>query len=269
MRNALSDEFFPDSYQVYRRDRTFDVLDLSTGGGVLIAINRNINSVLIDPSYFDEHFPVIDLVCCKFQASGTVVFFLALYIPPQVSLNDFDLFLESLEQWNPIGGEKVIILGDFNAPRYNVNDVSDGKTRTLNNFLSFFGATRYNTVLNSYDRLLDLVISNVDCQVERDDNPLVQTDDYHPALKIELSSVATQIYLEPNKQLKIYNFKKCTFLSLYTALTDTDWLFLRNLSNIDQDIDAFYRKMYEALDNHIRTLTVNFLTGIILLASKI
>nr|CAI5824674.1 unnamed protein product [Callosobruchus analis] len=61
------------------------------------------------------------------------------------------------------------------------------------------GRTRSRAVFGSGTQT---VISNVDCQVERDDNPLVQTDDYHPVLKIELSSVTTQINLEPNKQQK-------------------------------------------------------------------
>nr|CAH7751865.1 unnamed protein product [Callosobruchus chinensis] len=247
-----SDEFFPDDYQVYRRDRRVEVLDLCSGGGVLIAIDRNINSVLIDTSYFDDNFPAIDFICCKAHICGTVIFFLALYVPPQVSLYDFDLFFEALEQWSPIADEKVVMLGDFNAPRYNLNDVSDGKTRTLNNFLSYFNATQYNNVLNSHQRLLDLVISNVECQVESDENPLVLIDAYHPALKIQLKKFALiQNNLEPNKQQRVYNFKKCDFPILYRALTDTDWLFLRNSNNINQAVDVFYERLYGVLDKHV------------------
>nr|CAH7719089.1 unnamed protein product [Callosobruchus chinensis] len=139
----------------------------------------------------------------------------------------------ALEQWSPIADEKVVILGDFNAPRYNLNDVSDGKTRTLNNFLSYFNATQYNNVLNSHQRLLDLVISNVECEVESDDNPLVLIDAYHPALKIQLKRFALiQNNLEPSKQQRVYNFKKCDFTILYRALTDTDWLFLLRLHHL-------------------------------------
>nr|CAH7756616.1 unnamed protein product [Callosobruchus chinensis] len=92
-----SNEFFPDDYQVYRQDRRVEVLELCSGGGVLIAIDRNINSVLIDTSYFDDNFLAIDFICCKAHICGTVIFFLALYVPPQVSLYDFDLEPRTME----------------------------------------------------------------------------------------------------------------------------------------------------------------------------
>ena len=60
---------------------------------------------------------------------------------------------------------KVIILGDFNIPHYIKNDVKDSKTSVMSNFLTFFNLLQYNNTLNSSGRILDLVLSNVECEI--------------------------------------------------------------------------------------------------------
>ncbi|KAJ8976799.1 hypothetical protein NQ317_004349 [Molorchus minor] len=50
----------------------------------------------------------------------------------------------------------------------------------------------YNTIVNNTANLLDLVISNVQCQVLRDNVPLVREDGYHPALIISIESLSSQ-----------------------------------------------------------------------------
>jgi hypothetical protein len=50
-----------------------------------------------------------------------------------------------------------------------------------------FGFSQYNNIYNSYDRILDLLLSTKGCEVLRDNVPIVEEDAHHPALIVELS----------------------------------------------------------------------------------
>nr|CAI5819466.1 unnamed protein product [Callosobruchus analis] len=58
------------------------------------------------------------------------------------------------------------------------------KKKSIVSFLDFIGFSQYNHILNSSQRLLDLIVSDKVIHVRRDDLPLVAEDTYHPALEI-------------------------------------------------------------------------------------
>nr|CAI5841635.1 unnamed protein product [Callosobruchus analis] len=112
------------------------------------------------------------------------------------------------------------MLGDFNIPNYVNNNNSGPKTFTFNSFLDFVGLQQHNSVLNSFNRLLDLVLSNQLVDVTRDDIPMINEDEYHPALnarifvkKDKANSVTTSDNL-----INTYNFRKADFVQLYYQL---------------------------------------------------
>nr|CAH7712429.1 unnamed protein product [Callosobruchus chinensis] len=98
--STLSAEVFPDGYEVFRKDRKFDILEVTTGGGVLLAVKENFKCSVVDTPIFDNQFPSIDFLCCKCHVSHMIIYFIVLYIPPSVASYDFDLFFETLEQWD-------------------------------------------------------------------------------------------------------------------------------------------------------------------------
>ncbi|KAK9688302.1 hypothetical protein QE152_g35645 [Popillia japonica] len=114
-----------------------------------------------------------------------------------------------------------------------------------------------NTITNASGRLLDLVLSDVRCEVNEDlsaivnidahhpalliditaksasiDNfpqvsedlsAIVNIDAHHPALLIDITAKSASIDNFPHKNVKHYNFRKCDFLSLYNSLLEVDW----------------------------------------------
>nr|CAI5840326.1 unnamed protein product [Callosobruchus analis] len=163
-----------------------------------------------------------------------------------------DVVAEALEEWDLLNGAKVIIVGDFNIPKFISGDEMDGKTKTVNNFMSYFNLSQYNNVLNVSSRLLDLVISNFMCMVEKDCIPLIQIDDHHPALCIKVMDILyRERSFDTNSHAKVYNFKKVDFIRLYDALTDTDWSFLESFKDVNLAVDEFYKRIYEVLDSHV------------------
>ncbi|VEN41440.1 unnamed protein product [Callosobruchus maculatus] len=85
--------------------------------------------------------------------------------------------------------------------------------------------TQYNSVLNTHNRMLDLVLSDINCKVEKDDLPLVPEDNYHPSLSIALKVSDFKRYrFETNLNSKCYNFKKGYQRPYIALLTETEYL---------------------------------------------
>nr|CAI5855582.1 unnamed protein product [Callosobruchus analis]CAI5865159.1 unnamed protein product [Callosobruchus analis] len=76
--------------------------------------------------------------------------------------------------------------------------------------------------------MLDLVITDIECEVSRDLLPLVKEDAHHPSLS-----------LLPN------------FVGLYNALTYIDWSFLNASKDVNDMCDLFYNKLYRLLDLYV------------------
>ncbi|VEN41441.1 unnamed protein product [Callosobruchus maculatus] len=93
--------------------------------------------------------------------------------------------------------------------------------------------TQYNSVLNTHNRMLDLVLSDINCKVEKDDLPLVPEDNYHPSLSIALKVSDFKRYrFETNLNSKCYNFKKGNYLELYNEFLRTNWDSLMEIGDL-------------------------------------
>nr|CAH7728893.1 unnamed protein product [Callosobruchus chinensis] len=123
--STRSEELFSDTYQVFRKDRKLELLDVATGGGVLIALKNSIHVTLTDTKFFDENYPYVEFICCRCSINHIAFYIMALYIPPNLALYDFDRFFEATEEWNVLTGAKAIILGDFNTPKFFLNYQGD------------------------------------------------------------------------------------------------------------------------------------------------
>lgn len=241
-----SSELFPDSYQVFRRDRDFDRAGRSRGGGVLLALR---NSIAVVQSVTGP-FALVDLICCRCLLGGCPVVIVVLYMPPNVSIDEVQDVLDFLEE--RLGDcDRCIVIGDFNIPHFR-NDSNSTKYLVLKRFTTFMHFQQYNEIGNANDRLLDLCFANIDVQVEREDVPLLPEDAHHPALRFGFAAVIDK----PNKfpastGNRNYNFKRTNFTLLYEALNGVDWSPVLNANDIDDKLDRFYKLLYEIFDDHV------------------
>lgn len=250
--DVFNSELFPDSYVVHRKDRKFQTMNQQQGGGVLLALKNCIKSEILDVSSFDINFPAIDLLAVKCSINCKSIIVLVLYMPPSIALIDFELFFDSLEQYDILQANSVVLLGDFNVPNFVNLDPTERKTNCVMNFLNFFDFKQCNNIPNNMARLLDLVITNVNCEIIRDNSPLVKEDVYHPSLIISFHKIGTtQPKFSPNTDQKAYNFKKADFVSLYNSLLGLDWSFLNELEDIEVAVHEFYEQLYKSFDENV------------------
>lgn len=245
-------ELFPNNYVVYRKDRSIADTGRSRGGGVLLAINNELKSTSVDLSQFCSTVsPYIDIVCCKIFLLSRVLYVFVLYLPPALTVRDYEQFFDNFILMDFIYDSNVLIIGDFNISELAV-DKDRRLCKELNNFTEILNMQQRNNILNGDERLLDLVITNLTCVVQRDSFPLVAEDNFHPSLCIYITQPSPQKkFVERNKNLASYNFRRANYPLLYDALLNVDWSPLEDVSDINIACDIFYRLLYAVLDRFV------------------
>nr|CAI5833658.1 unnamed protein product [Callosobruchus analis] len=248
--DVLSSEAFPEDYIVFRTDRDLVATQAVRGGGVLLACRSYISCMSLDVGYLNNLVAFIDIVACKYQFYHSCMYIYVVYVPPQVTASQLESFLDLFEQ-TLSNQENVVILGDFNIASFVDTSSMESKNVCFKSFLDFIGFSQYNHILNSSQRLLDLIVSDKVIHVRRDDLPLVAEDTYHPALEIGVcaNQPKRRDCISPNtKDNTSYNFRKADFVPLYQALLACDWSFLDGKLGSNALLEAFYNKLYSIFD---------------------
>ena len=244
-------EFMPPNFDVFRTDRDFVHTGRRRGGGVILAVNRTYAATNVDLSACNLNY-FIDIVGCKLNLGSNMLYIIVIYIPPDVTVPDFESFFEYLENLI-LNYPNILLIGDFNSASFS-SGVRDSKSDIIRNMMSFLDLRQHNAVYNCDGRLLDLAFSNLDeCAIERDTCPIVREDLYHPALSVNITFKNSQ----NNKfstyctSAKTYNFKKANFHALYLDLLKLDWSTLFECTDVNTACDLFYEKLYTVFDKHV------------------
>ncbi|XP_063931859.1 uncharacterized protein LOC135143848 [Zophobas morio] len=251
--NDISDsELFPDNYFIFRHDRDIHRLNLSRGSGVLLAVANKFLCQKIDLSMITEILPIIDIIGVKLSFNKGLHFYIfAIYIPPWITSHDYELLFNILSTVDELNKNHVIIIGDFNLPMFNTNIINNYGV-ILNNFYLFFNLSQYNEIVNSHNRVLDLIFSTNNCLVDRSNEPLVPEDPHHPALDIFIQTNSVlPMKFQMNSSNKIFNFKKADFHKLYNQLVVTDWSFLQSSGDVNDACTKFYDTLTAILEDSV------------------
>lgn len=195
----------------------------------------------------------VDMVLVKITADSGHVYVLNVYVPPSASSEVYLNLFESISNIERLHNNNLLIVGDFNISSYATyfhNNLGNDIVSALTNFLPIFNLTQYNTIANDLERILDLVLYNNDCFVERSIQNLVAQDRYHPVLNIscKLNFCHTLKRNFPTISCNEYNFRKANFSLLYQSLSNIDWTFLQTFDRSDDACIYFYGKLYNAFD---------------------
>jgi exonuclease III len=166
-------EVMDDRYMVCRRDRSCTLTSKKDGGGVLLAITRDIPSVRLTNLESDD----IESVWVKLQlpTAGSIqgLTICVVYLPPPVKLGTLKKFLNQVE-FAMNHADDVLVVGDLNLGfiEWNTNrdcvsnsmipsNYNSNLGYALVDFLSSNNLYQYNNISNNEKRFLDLVISNM------------------------------------------------------------------------------------------------------------
>lgn len=249
-------ELLPPSYSVVRCDRKFSLTNRSAGGGVFVALSDGINYEICDVSVMGSIVPLVDIVACRCYFRNAYVYIVAVYIPPDIPSEDFELFSEALEIF--LIDKPNILLGDFNVPNFTRNDISCTKSTIFRLICNSLNLRQFNQVTNCNNRLLDLVLSNVvgEICVEREQLPFVPLDPCHPALNISVCLPHATAYSKfPSNCNVRYNFRKANWQKLFADISLVDWTSLQDITNSNIAVESFYNVLYDLFDLSVPKVT--------------
>lgn len=260
--NFYNNELYMDNFTVYRKDRLADTSPFSRGGGVLVAVSNNIQSIGLPSS------PNIEDVFVLLGSGKNIVIMGAVYFPPrspsdvyQSFSSDLDLLVEKYPS------AFICLLGDFNLPRcrweitpfssnaYPPQGTPLGVTdalEVLSTMSSFHNLYQNNQVTNVHGSILDLVFTeNQSTAVHLADEVLLPLDAYHPALnlQIELDNATNNNCLECDDFYR--DFKNADWNLFSDFLSQFNWDVMLSGRSLDEMINIFYEVLYLAIDTFI------------------
>lgn len=259
----LSSELCDDRYDTFRFDRDLLATNKSTGGGVMICTRRELAAVQRD----DLSCSPTELLWVTIPAAALQLKYdlhiIGSYIPgdrTQVSnLSTYANLVTNFISNNPL--DNYLMAGDFNlpfieweysGPIYNTGGTSveiQSLAKDLINQLTLSGFLQHNMILNSHNKILDLILSNFNIELTRCSSPLIKEDLYHPSLFID----ASDITLPPltHAPIRKYKFFKGDYASINSKLNETDWETAFLNKTTDEAINLFYERIYECIDLYI------------------
>lgn len=92
------------------------------------------------------------------------------------------------------------------------------------NFIDILNFKQTNDVLNSNNRLVDLILIDPNCLANRKFIPILKEDPYHPALMSTIRSPRMEkiiFFVNGNCNNAPYDFRNVNFWGLYTSIKDT------------------------------------------------
>ena len=247
--SVYNTELFPSHYHVVRCDRKFSTVGRTRGGGVLAAFSELINADAVDTTVLTDMVPLIDIIICRCSVGNLKFLLIVIYIPPDISSHDFELFFNALETF--ILNDEIILVGDFNVPHFIQEGFNCPKTYTLKQFCDTGQLVQSNSILNFNGNMLDLIFSdlNIDISVKHSDPPLLHEDPHHPGLHMTLQ-FPLRLHTDqfPSAANSCYNWRKVDLFKLYNDLHNINWSVLKQAVDVNVAVDTFYSKLYMTMD---------------------
>lgn len=256
-----SSEFLHMNFVSHRRDRNYIGTKTTRGGGCWLLHRPNIKSSRLFEFELNVNF-LEDLWVRIYQPNFSI-YVCVVYITPmehnkQLYERFFDKLRENISKLEST--DRLIILGDFNLSeiQWHLNsdnfltptNIKSDQSIDLINSMQFGGLNQFNHVLNHRQEILDLVLSNdtpSSLNIQRG-FPLVNEDNYHPTISINLS---TQIKLmKTDDSHKKLNFRKANYTQINEDLKLIDWSFLHSLP-LDIAVTQFYNTINPIIEKNV------------------
>ncbi|KAL0819973.1 hypothetical protein ABMA28_007970 [Loxostege sticticalis] len=253
--NISNSELFDGRYIVYRRDRSVSRFQRkSDGGGVLIAVSNRFGSCRMYnwESECEDLWVTVTIPNTKPLVTLTLC---AVYLSPPVQRPALEHFVGNchsvLEENN---SRNVCLIGDFNQGKISWNSSGMEPTPQLSNLNQYFvdfttvsNLNQFNKVLNSKNRLLDLVLTDLaTCSVEEAVDILSTVDPLHPPISIVIPT-----HNEPHLRSNLIqkrNFYRANYTDINEYLSQIDW---DDLLSVEADVNKMTDTFYEVIADTI------------------
>lgn len=249
----LNNEFYDSEYfdlnlyHVYRKDRCYVRTGCERGGGILVAVRKELKSYKCTDFIYDE---LLDQLFIFIPSLDGLICLCCSYIPPVSSKDLYASHVNNILQvYEKMGlNTRFLIFGDFNLNNlvwvnlndeltpYNVN--KDYEINLIDSFLDM-DLIQINNIFNKLNKILDLIFvqSSFKTKIYECLFPFSPSNAHHTAIVLELEAMkfikCTKFVLD-----KKFDFNNCNFDALNSAICNVDWsnLLYHKSTNIAYDI---------------------------------
>lgn len=255
----LDRELLTDKYIVHRRDRDSDLTGMNLGGGVLLAVDSSkFQSERVASPFSGMYFEDVWVKLNTSMSNSLLI--CVVYFRPNTTEDIYTEFFSKMESIVEINKtSNICIFADLNLPELtsfladdssSISNLSNLEIKVLGD-INFFGLSQKNLIRNENDRILDVVLTNLNfLTVSKLDNYIVVPDKHHPCLE-----VICDFYKDKKNNSDIgdhkYNYSKGDYLKLYSLLKIQNWSILNDINDVDQCLESFYSIFYSVMDECI------------------
>lgn len=268
--SILDNEFIDKRYCVYRCDRDRVSTGRRDGGGVLVAVLRELCAVpsLPPPATVacPPPMPVVDHMTVQLRGrNGVITLISAVYIPPNQHINVYSSYLEYVKQLIYYSNaQRFCLVGDYNLPTLDWHCDGSGLQPLLTNkssaidkevitFSARMNCIQLNSLRNNNNKILDLCFTNItECRMLPSPVSLVPLDDHHPSFYI-LSPFYYNIRCIPTKTQSQYCFKNADYTFINGELSKIDWGNSFKNKTAESAMNTFYEIIYGLIRKHVPT----------------
>lgn len=249
-------EVIDDRYVLYRKDRDSRTSCKRDGGGVLIATKRSIasNRRLDWEEVCLEHLTV-SLLLGKHN-----LIISAVYIPPSSSTQLYKKFFSKCELiYDAEPGATLCLLGDFNLPHLhwlasdskylNLERTYNEASSLLLDTIQLIGTKQYNYLLNNDNRILDLLLCDIECIVVSPEVVLSRIDSHHPPFQFSTDFVCPDI--QSKLIVNRYNYFKGDYETICKEMNSVNWD--HEFINLKPDmcVNRFYDILFDIIKKYV------------------
>ncbi|CAK1586903.1 unnamed protein product [Parnassius mnemosyne] len=255
-------ELIDTRYNVVRRDRYQSNVRKAEGGGILIAVKKEINFIHQDS--WNSELEDLWISILPKTTNVKIINICLCYLPPDLPLDCIDKFYTNCP--NVImryrNTEEFLCIGDFNTPDVHWSKSSQynymiplhprgQKANLLCDTLRICNLDNYNSIPNSDGRFLDLILFSSNSIQVYEVQPLSRLDHHHPSLVADVNFVEINSNNFKNKNLKRPNLFKSNFPKINLELKSVEWHnILSTHEDIDSMTDAFYAGVRNIITKH-------------------
>lgn len=253
-----SAEYFPSDYYVFRRDRYSDLESTARGGGLLLAVSKDIRADIIDLESGE-----LEILAVKLAFNDKLVLMVIVYIPYGSSADiygELSTFCSNRLAAAAAEFDSVLILGDLNLPKVKWLTVDDEILPFNGDLISdlvidsicSLGLRQINISENQSGNVLDLVFIPLELHgtITACDDLGGSSSIFHTPLHIQLifeNCVNVNVNFTSSES---FNFKKGDYDALNEFLDNINWDRYKT-GSLNVFIDQFYKIMNSAIEQFI------------------
>lgn len=252
-------EFIDPRYTVFRRDRNRTLTGKMDGGGVLVAVRKELVASRLD----NWENTQIEQIYVSIPMRSLNIIICAVYIPPVSPATFYDIFSNNLESIFLSEPNNIFcVLGDMNLPTLTWSfpegcsqGLASSDTIASQNLLqamSLMNLHQYNCIPNLNGKYLDLIFYSRETNVTHSNDPLLSEDRHHPALEFDISLVIQSKI--KNKKERRRNFRKADYTQINSYIKCIDWISETINLSAEETVDRFYVIINNLIDRFIPVL---------------